>query len=216
MNTLKTINQERESRISFLRQPDNSIVKEFTDTVLNQEDNTTQRRLNDAWDYALSLDYHHPGQSKEVYLAHPMRVAKLYSQVVRPMDVTGVITAMLHNVKEVSDVSDDELLSSVGEDVANAISTLTVEREIQWDAAYKNSYYKKIESSQLFTQRVKILDKLDNLFLLCLNSSEEIRKRYLDEIEKWVLPMTKKSLPELYDYMGEIIINNRRIGYRPL
>lgn len=213
---LDTINQERESRISFLRQPDDSIASKFTDTVLRQEDDTTQRRLSDAWNYALSLDYHHPGQSKEVYLAHPMRVAMLYAQMIRPMDTTGVITAMLHNAKEVSDVSDDKLLSSVGEDVANAIFTLTVEREVQWDAAYKNSYYEKIESSQLFTHRVKILDKLDNLFLLCLNPSEEIRERYLNEIEKWVLPMTKKSLPELYDYMCELVLDNQRIGYRPL
>lgn len=213
---LETIEKERASRLSFLRKPDDSIVRVFADTVLRQEDDTTQRRLNDAWDYALSLDYHHPGQSKEVYLAHPMRVAMLYSQSVRPMDTTGVITAMLHNVKEVSDIPDDELLSSVGEDVANAIFTLTVEREIQWDAAYKNSYYEKIESSQPFTHRVKILDKLDNLFLLCLNPSDEIRERYLNEIEKWVLPMTKKSLPELYDYMCELVIDNRHIGYQPL
>ena len=202
--------------MSFLRQPSDIVANEFTQTVLQYEDNIVQHRLNAAWDYALSLKYNHPGQSKEVYLAHPMRVSMLFLHTVHPMDTDGIVTAMLHNVKEVSEVQEDDLTSIVGAEIVKAISTLTVNRELQWDEDYKNKYYEEIMESPRFVHCVKILDKLDNLFLLCLNPSDDTREKYLDEIEKWVVPMTKKSLPEIFDYVRELVKENQRTGYQPL
>jgi len=213
---LGTIEEERKSRISFLQKPNDSIISEFTDIVLHHKNIEHNSHLQDAWDFALSLDYHHPGQSKEVYLAHPMRVAMLYSQEVYPVDDVGLITAMLHNAKEVTSISNDELSARVGKDISNAISVLTVDRARQWDRAYKEHYYKNISESPQFVHKVKILDKLDNLFLLCLNKTDEIREMYLKEIDMWVIPMAQKVLPELVSYMRELVSDNRRIGFRPL
>lgn len=211
---LGTIDAEREARVAFLRHPDDSAITRFDGAVLHIDSAEVRASLMRGWEYAQSLDYHHPGQSKELYLAHPLRVASLYLRIVRPIEEAGAVTAILHNVMEVTNVQVDELTRIVGGSVANAISTLTVDRERQWESEYKNDYYKKIEGSPEFVQHVKIMDKLDNLFVLCLNPSEQIRTMYLNEIEKWLLPMTRRALPQIADYLRELVKDNRRIGYK--
>jgi len=210
---LSSIEAERESRIRFLRRPDESVRCQFDEAVLGIDSLTARQRVYAAWDYAQSLTYHHPGQSKQVYLAHPMRLATMYMRLVRSFDESGVITAILHNVMEVSNVERSELAQVVSKEVVDAIVVLTVDRVRQWDSEYKGLYYKRLASSPEFVRKVKILDKLDNLFLLCLNPSDTIRERYLHEIELWLLPMTEQLLPELSSYLHCLVADNRRIGH---
>lgn len=214
--TIGNIDVEGQKRFAFLRHPDDSVYRCFVDVLRQTCPSATQGLLMNAWRYATSLDYHHPGQSKEVYLAHPLRVTTLYLQLARPITEAGGMTALLHNAKEVSNVPDQDLENNLGVEVATAIRVLTVDRDRQWDGDYKRSYYRKIENSPLFVQQVKILDKLDNLFLLCLNPSDDIRDRYLKEVEMLLLPMARNALPDLVGYLGDLVAHNRRIGHRPL
>ena len=207
---------ERESRMAFLRRPDDSVINRFHEAVLHLDDPVARHGLLRAWEYAQSLDYHHPGQSKAVYLAHPLRVTTLYMQLFQPVDEPGVMTAILHNVMEVTNVRSSELAPVVGREIAEAVLILTVDRERQWDDDYKRSYYFKIENSRGYVPRVKILDKLDNLFLLCLNPSEEIREKYLREIEAWLIPMAQRVAPQLAGYLSALVQDNRRVGHSPL
>ena len=211
--TLNTIQAERASRMAFMRSPDSSVLDAFDRELSNL---ANINAISKAWDYAQALDYRHPGQSKEVYLAHPLRVATLCIQLVKPLSINGVITSLLHNIQELSDIKESAISNVVGKDIASAITVLTVNRDLQWDDNYKNMYYKKISRASLFVQQVKILDKLDNLFLLCLNPSDDIREKYLREIEKWLLPMAESAMPTLSKYLHELIINNRAIGHIPL
>jgi (p)ppGpp synthase/HD superfamily hydrolase len=211
--TLNTIQAERASRMAFIRNPDGSVLEAF-DRELSNLANIND--ISKAWGYAQTLDYHHPGQSKEAYLAHPLRVATLCIQLVNPLSINGVITSLLHNIQELSDIEESAISNVVGRNIASAITVLTVNRDLQWDDNYKDIYYKKICSASLFVQQVKILDKLDNLFLLCLNPSDDIREKYLREIEKWLLPMAENAMPTLSNYLHELIINNRAIGHMPL
>lgn len=213
---LGDITAERNSRIAFLLKPDASVVRQFDETVLTIDDTAVRRALLSAWEYAQRLDYCHPGQSKELYLAHPLRVTTLYMRLISPIDQAGVMTAILHNVMEVTNVKRGNLAPVVGEEVSNAIESLTVDRSRQWNPDYKRTYYADIENGAAFVARVKILDKLDNLFLLCLNPSDQIREQYLQEIEQWLLPMAQRVLPGLAGYLRELVTDNRRIGYRPL
>jgi len=202
--------------MAFLRKPDGSVISQFEHSILQIDSAVVRLNLVKAWEYAQGLDYHHPGQSKEIYLAHPLRVATLYLQMVRPAEEKGAMTGILHNALDVSSVRFDELTKTVGTEVANAIAMLTVDRERQWDNDYKSAYYEKIENGPEFVRRIKILDKLDNLFLLCLNPSDEIRDMYLNEVDRWLIPMTKTALPEITDYLCELVNHNRRSGHKPL
>jgi (p)ppGpp synthase/HD superfamily hydrolase len=216
VTSLDSIEVETQNRFAFLQHPDDSVFRFFVDVLQRTCSATTQNLLMDAWRYANRLDYHHPGQSKEVYLAHPLRVATLYLRLVSPISDPGGVTALLHNAKEVSDVQDQDLERNVGMEVATAIGVLTVDRNREWDGDYKRSYYRDIESGPVYVAQVKILDKLDNLFLLCLNPSDDIRNRYLNEVEMLLLPMARKALPGLVDYLEDLVAQNRKSGHKPL
>jgi hypothetical protein len=59
---------------------------------------------------------------------------------------------------------------------------------------------------------VKIIDKLDNLFILGLNPDEEVRKRYLNEISNYILPLVKQFLPQLANYFENLVLFNQANG----
>lgn len=213
---LNTISNERTARIAFMKSPDSAVLDDFNNKLGKLSALANVSVISEAWGYAQTLDYQHPGQSKEFYLAHPLRVATLCIQLVEPASINGVVTSLLHNIQELSNVKEGAISELFGSEVASAITLLTVDRDLQWDDGYKNKYYKSISNADLFVQQVKILDKLDNLFLLCLNPSNEIRTKYLREIEKWLLPMSEDAMPTLTSYIHELIINNREIGHMPL
>jgi (p)ppGpp synthase/HD superfamily hydrolase len=211
---LRSIEEEREKRIAFITTPDKSVEREFTKAILSVEPAETRTNIEKAFEYAQSMDYNHPGQSKEIYLAHPLRVAILYMHFVKPADTEGTVTSLLHNVLEVSNVNRNKLASEVGINVANAIEMLSVDRKQQWEKKYKEWYYAQLAAGPRFVGTVKVLDKLDNLFLLCLNSSEKIRGMYLREIETWLIPLAEQTLPTIVNYLKDLVADNWRIGYR--
>lgn len=209
---LNSINKERSDRLAVLKLPNDEINDELFSQV-SMLKSVDRAQVLGAWDYAKSLDYHHEGQSKQVYLAHPVRVAMLFNILVTPPYVVGIKTSLLHNVLEVGDISYGKLVHDVGGEVAKAIKILTVDRAVQWDWQYKDKYYDEISNGKKFIKQVKIIDKLDNLFLLCLNSNDEIREKYLYEIERWILPLTENVFPDIVSYVEELIEDNRRVGY---
>ncbi len=60
---------------------------------------------------------------------------------------------------------------------------------------------------------VKIFDKLDNIFLLGLNRNEDVRVKYLAEIETFVLPMVARDVPELSAYFEQLVTEARQLGF---
>jgi hypothetical protein len=60
---------------------------------------------------------------------------------------------------------------------------------------------------------VKILDKLDNLFIIGLNPNEKIRIKYIDEIKEFILPMVKKDIPDIYLYFKKLVQDSYNKGY---
>ena len=210
---LGSIENERSRRIRFLRNVDGSTVAEFEQRVKQLD---LEKTVRQAWQFARSLDYHHEGLSKDAYLAHPLRVALLYLDLVGDIDPLGLKLALLHNVLEVSGMPPDALARELGRQLAQAIEVLTVDRSQQWDDDYKESYYRRIAESPLFVRQVKVLDKLDNLYILCLNPSDEIRGRYLREIEHWVLPLSRDAIPEISNYISDLVEDNHIVGHIPL
>ena len=53
----------------------------------------------------------------------------------------------------------------------------------------------------------------DNIYMLCFNSSEIIRKNYLDEIDRWVIPMAERVIPVLAGRMKEASTAMRTTGF---
>ena len=79
--------------------------------------------------------------------------------------------------------------------------------------SYKRDYYKNISLDHKNTRIVKIIDKLDNLFTIGLCKSKLIRKRYISEIENYILPMVKKDIPKLEKYFRGLIKQSYELGH---
>ena len=89
----------------------------------------------------------------------------------------------------------------------------TVNRKKQWNKKYKEKYYKVINSHHKNTRIIKIIIKLDNLFIIGMCKSDLTRKRYIAEIEDYILPMVKKDIPILSKYFYGLIIQSYELGY---
>ena len=63
---------------------------------------------------------------------------------------------------------------------------------------------------------VKVFDKLDNIYLLCTNPSENIRKMYIDELLSYVTVLSSKYAPQVFEILKSAINFSIKDGYIPL
>ncbi|MFN9490483.1 MAG: hypothetical protein ACK59Y_11990 [Betaproteobacteria bacterium] len=210
MRILDNIDIERDRRLAALSQgTDPHALQLWSRAVSALQDDVEREKLNAAFHFAKGIGYKHPGLSSEIYFAHPLRVSAMAMIVENSLHAEVGILGLLHNVLEVSDIHTNLLKESFGEEIFAQIEALTVDRNLQWDVEYKTAYYENLMGGPRNARVVKIMDKLDNIFLLGLNPDPTIRFKYLLEIEKFLMPMVAQTLPELVDYMTDLLLNHR-------
>jgi len=216
MNTpdfLGTIAAERQQRLTGRTNPDPGAFALWERALHLRSEESYLRRLREAYAFARSIEYAHDGLAGDIYIAHPIRVAAM-ALLSRPdADADLGVVGLLHNALEVSSISRPELAAKFGDGIAEQIFNLTVDRTQQWDAQYKQWYYDRLHAGAASARIVKVLDKLDNLFLLGLNPDDSIRARYLHEIQTHVLPLAQRDLPHVLPYMIELVADCHRAGY---
>ena len=163
-----------------------------------------------------SFEYSHNILNKSTYLAHVSRVTK-YSLLLRPnLAKELIVLGLIHNIFEATQYSYQDLLNYFDDQTLSKVIILKVDREKQHKRDYLFKYYDEISKAHISVSIIKILDKIDNIFTLCLNPSLEKRMIYLTQIEDYVLPLTKKFLPEILDYLIKLVNNAHKIGYIPI
>lgn len=202
--TIGSISEESRRRILAQTTLDVKAIKEWERVcdVFNEWEN---KQLVSAYDFSRKINYKHEGLSSEIYFSHPLRVASLATILSEMRSIDYPVLGLLHNIIEVSDVSKADLSFHFGDLITEQIETLTVERSLQWDQAYKKDYYIKINKQPHSCRTVKIIDKFDNLFLLYTNPNKEIKKKYIKEIETYIQPMVSKDLPQIEDYFTKLV-----------
>lgn len=208
---LSLIQEERERRIKGLKKVDSIALKAWDDLLLKYE-NHKSIKLEKAFSFGKNINYNHPGMSSEIYFSHPVRVANYASFFSNYKEIDYPILGLLHNVLELSNTNKRNLKELFGIKIFKEIEVLTVERKSQWNQDYKEKYYDDIMSQSHACRLIKILDKLDNLFLLHLNPNKDVINKYLLEVEKYIMPMVKKDLPVLLTYFEELLINTKKIS----
>ena len=121
------------------------------------------------------------------------------------------ILSLLHNVLEVSSMHKKILKKRFGNELVYYLDCLNIDRSKRWNESYLKKYYKKIYSTNKIAQIVKCMDKFDNLFLLHENKDKLIKKKYIHEKNKFVIPMVKKYLPDLLSYYRLLIKYNLKV-----
>jgi len=210
---LESIQKERERRLKARGTATPEGNGAALDRALAEVPGTElELRARAAYEYAASITYRHAGLTSAEYLAHPLRLMAMALGLVRPPDAEGVVLALLHNLFEVSSVSHEEIVTRFGRPIADAIRVLTVDRA-QKNRAYTSGYYRAIREQPQWVRRNKVFDKLDNLFILCLNSDDAVRAAYLSEIEEFVLPIADTDLPWLTAYLRSLVTDCRNVGH---
>lgn len=77
INYLSEINIERANRIKGRLTPDPNAILLWNVAINDIQSFEKKEKLIEAFNFARSIDYKHEGLSKEVYFAHPVRVAAL-------------------------------------------------------------------------------------------------------------------------------------------
>lgn len=169
-------------------------------------------RVQEAWDFASQIDYRHGDLPSWTYLNHILRVASIIAKDVPDATIETFTIAFLHNVLEVSSVSPGEIETRFGLGVSSAIQALTIDRNRK-DKSYLEEYYSRIEATSASCAEVKVVDKLDNIYMICFNPSPEVRSSYLEEIDEWVVPLALRIVPGIGIRMKGVSMVMRRLGF---
>jgi len=208
---LSEFNEQRQARLVSMSSTEALDKSRFFTVLGNQRLPELVIDITNFADKMESQEYKHGQLSKSQYLAHPYRLASLLINYFPRADESYIKLALCHNIIEVSDVN-HSLAAYLGDELMGFVSVLTVNREKQWDANYKNVYYDKIGQEKI-TRVIKVFDKLDNLFTLSENDDDQVKIMYLKEIEKHVMPFVILDIPSLEDYYKTIVkINYDLIG----
>lgn len=210
---LNSIQYERSLRLEALNNNGKGARTHFLSILGNSFKGNDFQKIIEAYNFATAIDYDHVGLSSDAYLVHPLRVSEMVMELSQSLEVDYVIIGLLHNVLEVGGADIAVLQDKFGTSVSDSIKTLTVVRELQWDEKYKQEYYERINSGYEGMKIVKVIDKLDNMFMLGLNPDEKVREKYLHEINTHVIPIAKKVLPHLVEYLDALSEDAKQIGY---
>jgi (p)ppGpp synthase/HD superfamily hydrolase len=210
---LKDISTERHFRLNARQKPDPHAIQLWDQAINSIQTKEDSSLLSDAFQFAKKIDYNHVGMSSDIYFMHPLRTAAYALLCEECQNIDFGIIGLLHNVFELSTTSSEVLSENFNENITNQILALTVNRDFQWDLAYKKGYYEGINCNPLSCRAVKIFDKLDNLYVLGLNPDEIVRGMYLSEIRTHILPMAQRDLPSVYPYLSELVDDTEHIGF---
>ena len=207
---LKNYNHERKRRLNFLHKFDLQAQKEWQKNIKKLKNKS---KLNEYFIFLKKMKY--LNHANKVYFSHPLRVAnmafnlKKYSNSQKNL----IILSLFHNIIESSNMKKVFLKKLLGKFLFKQIQVLTVNRKKEWKKNYKYNYYKNIKNHHKNTRIIKIIDKLDNLFIIGLCKNKLIRKRYITEIEEYILPMVKKDIPILSNYYKGLINQSYKLGH---
>jgi (p)ppGpp synthase/HD superfamily hydrolase len=170
--------------------------------------------IETALEFAKSLDFS-KSSLRSSYLSHPLRVATFLLKIAPRSSADHVITALLHNVPETTDVKHDELERRFGKTAADGIRALCVDRAAQAAGkdAYLDGYYRRIHAAGDTVALIKLLDKMDNLFVLCLNPDDAVRADYMVEIRARLLPFAVRLDAGLGAYLSELVDDAEHAGF---
>lgn len=172
------------------------------------------RSVNRALTYAKSLestDPNHP--SMRAYFSHPLRVARLALQLLEQPAAEIVSMGLLHNVFEVSGLTEGDLLEAgFSERLASGIRLTTIDRKQQYEEPYLAKFYERIHEFGDDLTLIKCVDKLDNLLAFQLFERTPQIERYMTLCEQFVTPLAGRLSSDFGAYVQQTIDYMRAAG----
>lgn len=185
--------------------PDKKADNEWKVIIKKIEKNKNYKKVVLAYNFSKNLAYTHPGLDSNIYFYHPLRVCLLSTKIRQKLSSELMTLCLLHNIFETTDIDPSIISKIFGKKITTQLNILTVNRKNELKKNYKKNYYENIKKANKNVIITKILDKLDNLYLLKMNKNLKIKKRYLKEIEDFLMPLIKGNLKNVYLYFKNLI-----------
>ena len=125
----------------------------------------------------------------------------------------SITPALIHNILETTNLTEKQFLKMYDKFTFSTVKILTINREKQHLQTYLENYYANIIDSHLSVAIIKIADKIDNIYTLCLNPDKNKRDIYLKQIEDFVIPLSISKVPHVTDYLVKLVDNAHKTGH---
>ena len=152
----------------------------------------------------------------ESYITHPIRLVTNLLNYNPKIKTDYILVALLHNIPEVTDIKIEDLSSKYNSFIANCVSLLLINRELQPNykiSSYLDNYYLNLTNHSTELKLIKLFDKIDNLPVLSNNPNDEVRKDYINEIEHYLLDFSYKQSEILGNTVKNYLDNAKKVGY---
>lgn len=174
-----------------------------------------KKRITDTLNFAMKQYY---GESLlcKYYVSHPIRVTRFileWMEHYHDKNIDLVVASLIHNALEKNIMSPYELEQQYGKWIKETIEILTVNREEQNTPGWSEEYYGGVAHLDKYGQLLKLFDKFDNIYALCLNPDSMTRNEYLDDIERYIRPILIAHSPHLEAYFDELVSSTKKLGY---
>lgn len=156
----------------------------------------------------------HP--SMRAYMIHPIRVAHSVLAAMEQPSVNAVITALLHNLFELSGLNEDDVQHwGLPPSIAPNIRLLTIDRRFESDIAYLKGFYGDIEATSEELVLVRCMDKLDNLLGAQIIDDPSFRRDYIELADRFLTPMARQLDFKFGEYFSEACSFARHAPFLP-
>ena len=184
-------------RLNNSKQFDKIVFEEFNKPLFKNKSKINLLKKN------LSILKKIPKKFKNFNIKHPLRVG-FYSIVFFFIYLDLINLCIFHNLFEIENIEKKKYKKIIENKIIKDIEKLTIEKSKKFEKVYIKKYYKNLLESSKMVQIVKCLDKFDNLYNLNRNPDMNIRKKYLEEIKKYIMPIIKDN-KKFYKYLNLMI-----------
>ena len=146
-------------------------------------------------------------ESGESYITHPIAVALILTDM--KLDLNSIITALLHDVIEDTDITYDDIKNQFGSTIADLVDGVTKLSKVNF---FSNSHKKIANLRKLFIAStkdlrvllVKFADRFHNMKTLGYKNDTQKRKQIARETLNFYLPLVKRfGVDEILGQMGD-------------
>ncbi len=170
-------------------------LEKLLDTIKSYQPDFSPEIVKKAYDYARKM---HDGQfrsSGEPYYLHPVEVAQILAEM--NMDITTIVTAILHDTVEDTKATLDDLEKKFGKEVADlvdGVSKLTRIESQTLEGKQAENFRKLLlaMSEDIRVLLVKLADRLHNMRTICGIKKPEKRRRISLETLEIYAPLAER------------------------
>ena len=168
---------------------------ELVERVKTYEPGADEDALNKAYVFTVKAHGTQKRASGDPYFSHPVEVAGLLSD--KRLDCASIITGLLHDTVEDTDVTVPQIRDVFGEEVASLVDGVTKlsQLELQSDRTKQAENFRKLVlamSEDIRVLVVKLADRLHNMRTLHFIKAPEKRRRIARETMDIYVPLSER------------------------